>query len=1419
MISFSEFLNIIAVHGENLNSREAVISKITLDDKSLELFIYITSKSKFLYEEKQLILKSSKRILKEFNVHIMYELEKENYKSEEDLIKNEILQYNSSAKAWIDDLLIEINKEDKIATISIESESIFYSLTQNGLNKFLEDKLKVFNDYIVNITHLENVDNSKIDTFINSIEDEEKDICLNTTIKRDIIPEKSSESKSSNGENYSYGKKDIGEILDVKDLNLNMQKVSIKVDIFNIEIKNLKNEKDLIIMSVTDYTSSIIVKVFLSKEKSKDFSENISEGDCIILTGNMQYDNFSKCENVMIRYMEKSSRYIREDNSSEKRVELKVHSKMSTMNGVSSFKSIAKRAKYWGHNAIAITDNADVQGFPEAMEAGEKYGLKIIYGLDGNFVDDQLQIIKDYKSGKDYNTYVVFDIETTGLSVRKDKITEIGAVKIKDGHIVERFSQLINPEKNIPQIVVELTGISNALVENEPVIEDVIQDFNEFCKGSVLVAHNATFDISFIRKEMKNAGILFDYPVLDTLQLARAVIKGVKRFNLSTISKRLGVSLVNAHRAVNDAEATAEVFLKMLEIMKKDNIQTFDEINSLNKEINCAALFEGSISIIVQNLTGLKNLYKLVSESHMEYYNRNAKVPRSLLDKYREGLLVGSGNSSSELYKAVFNMEPDDVIKKIASYYDYIEIQPVSNNLNYVVKDMVHGYDELREINKKLYNLGKELDIPVIANGDIHYLDERDDVVRRIILNGKTGRPVENAHIPQELYFKNTQEMLDEFRYLGDDIAREVVIKNPNHLVEICDDIKPIPDGTFPPVIEGSEDDLKEMCYKKAYSIYGNPLPEVVENRLKKELDSIITHGYAVLYIIAQKLVKKSNEDGYLVGSRGSVGSSFAATMSDITEVNPLPPHYVCPNCKHSKFLDDPDIGSGVDLPDKICPECSTPMRKDGHNIPFEVFLGFYGDKEPDIDLNFAGEYQPKAHKYTEDLFGEGYVFRAGTIGTVAEKTAYGFTKKYFEDQYLSNIEVERLAQECTGVKRTSGQHPGGVMICPRDKEIFDFTPIQYPADDPTSGVITTHFDYNFIHGKILKLDILGHDGPTIIKMLEDFTGVDSMEITLDDPATISLFSSSEKLKMNDEIFKCSTGTLGIPEFGTNFVIQMLLETKPKNFAELVRISGLSHGTDVWTTNAQELVRAGKAKLSEVICTREDIMLYLIHAGAENKFAFDTMEKVRKGKGLTEDKKEIMKTLPLPPWYIDSCEKIKYMFPKAHAVAYVMLSFRIAYFKLNYPLAFYATYFSIKLSDFDGELVLSGADAIKQKLDVLKNSDEKLSAKDKGEITVLEVVLEMLSRGYEFEKPNLYTSDSSKFSILDGKVVMPLRGLSGVGETVANNIVEAREDGEFLSIENLVKRTKATKSVIEIFKQNNLLDKMPESNQLSLFTL
>ena len=1396
---------------ENI-SDDIVIESIKRNKISGEVSFVISSKKDIELDIREKIRSIFSQNLEDYKIYMDFK-SSSLYKSEDDLICAEILKYNPSSKIWIND--IAINKNTKINKIEIvlPSEEAYYSLNQNGFAAYLERELKVFSDYKINFSFVENkVEEDNIESFISQIEEAEEVI----SSKHEIDIKTKSEKKEKKSKKInSYGKKDIDIVEKLINVNVNSQKVTVEVDIFNVESRELKNGNFLISLSITDYSSSTLAKIFLKPDKAQEFLESFKEGDHVIITGNVSYDNFSRCETIMLRYIEKKDKVLRMDYAEEKRTEFRIHSKMCQMSGVTSFTDFAKRAKLWGHDALAIADTNDVQGFPEAMEAGEATGLKIIYGTDINFVDDFEKIVSNYDNSKSYSNYVVFDIETTGLSSRNDKITEIGAVKIRDGIIVDRFSQLINPEKEIPQVVVELTGISNSLVENEPTIEEVIPKFYEFSKDSVLVAHNAKFDISFIRREYKNNNLEFNHPILDTLVLARATMTHMKRFNLGTLCKNLGVSLVGAHRAVNDAEATAEVFIKLIEKIKRNEEFNFDNLNKHIRNIDSKRLFESSLLLIVKDEVGLKNLYKLISESHMEYFNFSPKVPGSLLNKYREGILIGSGNANSELFDAIYRMCPREELIEIAKYYDFLEIQPASDNIM-AIEDGKFTVEDIRSINKEILSLGKELNKPVIADSDTYYIEEEDDVLRRIVLNGKPGRPDPQANRSQKFYFKSTEEMLDEFSYLGEENSYKVVVENTKFLKESIIDIKPIPDGKYPPVIEGSDQSLREMTYKKAHEIYGDDLPKIVEDRLEKELKSIISNGYSVLYIIAQKLVKKSNDDGFLVGSRGSVGSSFVATMADITEVNPLPPHYICPNCKYSEFTKDLTYGSGVDMPDKSCPKCGSPLKKDGHNIPFEVFLGFYGDKEPDIDLNFAGEYQPRAHKYTEELFGEGYVFRAGTIGKIAEKTAYGYVKKYFENKNISPIEVDRLSRAITDGKRTSGQHPGGVMIVPKTNSIFDFTPIQYPADDPSSGVITTHFDYNFIHGKILKLDILGHDGPTIIKMLEDFTGIDSNTIKFDDQKTLSIFNSADIFEMDEDIFTCKTGTLGIPEFGTSFVISMLLETKPKNFADLVRISGLSHGTDVWISNAQELVDSGRAELKDVIATREDIMVYLINAGAENKMAFDTMEKVRKGKGLTEEQESIMKNLDLPEWYIDSCKKIKYMFPKAHAVAYVMLSFRIAYYKLNYPLAFYATFFTIKLNDFNGENIIEGPNFLKNRIKLLREI-EKPTAKDKGEIRVSEVALEMYARGFEFLQADLYKSKASEFTIEDGKIRMPLRSIPGIGENCANNIEEESKKSKYLSIEDFSKRTKAGNSVISILQKNGMLENLDETNQISLF--
>lgn len=1390
-------------------------NKATFDKNNMSVIFNFLCKKELTLEDKDYLKKGLENVLDGLLVQCEFLIEEDTDIIES--IKNIIVEYNPSTQRCIEDVKIDFSENDNTLTIFPHSSELYYSFTSNGLKKYIIENIgNVDFENVVFIKPSEEVisKDENISKKIEEITQYEKQLIKST----ETVKEKPVEKIEVSGE-FKFGKKDLLEITNISDVTLNQPKVTITGKIFSIDSKEIKDEKFVYTIGVYDKTGSYYAKFFLNKEKAKEFDATINIGTSVLITGNPQYDNFIKDVSLAIRYLEVVNDEIKSDTADVKRVELKLHTQMSAMNGVTTFTEFAKRAKYYGMDAIAITDVADVQGFPEAMEVSQRLGLKILYGLDANYVDDSDQILKHNEpnaSIKDKN-FVVFDIETTGFSPRTDEITEIGAVKISNGVIVDRFSQLINPLRSIPYEVQELTGITPELVSDKPTIDTVIVEFNEFCKDCVLVAHNASFDTRFIRRDMEKHDIKFVYSVVDTLYLARALVTDIKRYNLTALSKKFGVSLVNAHRAVNDAEATALVFIKLMELAFNTDEKAMSDLNVLSPLINPAILFESSVSILVKNEIGLKNLYKLVSDSHLKYVNKLAKVPKSLLIKYREGLLIGSGNSKSELFEAVLNLEKEERIKEIASFYDYIELQPIEDNLYLIQKGIIKNITELEEIYKYIYNLATELNKLVCATGDVYYLDKEDDLVRRIVLSSQTP-PARDANNKNELYFKTTDEMLKSFKFLGEEIAYEIVVSNTRKISESIDNIKPIPDGTYPPSIEGADEDLRKICYEKAHSIYGEELPEIVEKRLEVELKSIITHGYAVLYIIAQKLVAKSNNDGYLVGSRGSVGSSFAATMASITEVNPLVPHYVCPNCKHSEFFENGEVDSGVDLEDKICPVCGTPLKKDGHDIPFEVFLGFNGDKEPDIDLNFAGEYQPTAHKYTEELFGEGYVFRAGTIGTIAEKTAFGYVKKYFEGTNINLAEVDRLSKKLIGIKRTSGQHPGGVMIVPKSKEIYDFTPIQHPADDMSSKVITTHFDYNFIHGKILKLDILGHDGPTIIKMLEDFTGVNSGQIPLNDKRTLSLFNNSAELEMDEQIFSTSTGTLGIPEFGTDFVKQMLVETKPQNFADLVRISGLSHGTDVWTNNAQTLVNEGRATLSNVICTREDIMTYLIRAGAENKMAFDTMEKVRKGKGLTEEQKTIMKKLDLPEWYIQSCEKIKYMFPKAHAVAYVTQSFRIAYYKLYYPLAFYATFFTTKLSEFDGEIINKGPDEVKKKISEIK-SLEKPTTKEKDLLSVLIVVMEMFARGYEFANADIYQSLASKFTIKDNKVLMPLRAFNGVGESVANQIVEERNNGPFISIEDFKKRTGTGKTTTEILKVNNLLNDLQETNQISLFDL
>ncbi|WP_326909158.1 PolC-type DNA polymerase III [Sedimentibacter sp. MB31-C6] len=1192
--------------------------------------------------------------------------------------------------------------------------------------------------------------------------------------------------------------------------------VNVKGKIINIDKRVLKTGTILLIITLTDLTDSIRAKYFCPKNFD---DEDYKKGNFIQIIGTAEYDEYEKQLVIKINNMQKIEEEItRMDNAKEKRVELHLHTGMSSMDGINGFKDYANKAKLWGHKAMAITDHGVVQGFPEAMDCSDD-NFKVIYGMEGYLINDVVSIVYKCEALNLDDEFVVFDLETTGLNPKKDDIIEIGAVKVRNRKIIDSFSTFVHIDRSIPAKIIELTSITDDMLIGQPDITKALSDFFEFVgENGVLVAHNANFDVSFIKeKSINHLNINYDPSVIDTLELSKALMKEVKNHKLNTLTKKLGIKLENHHRAVDDAQATGFLFINLLNMLKERSIIELGNLNELLKDdIDVKKQISYHINILVKNYTGLKNLYKLVSESHLNYFYKKPRLLKSRLSNFREGLIIGTACEAGELYRGLLNGASDEKIEEIASYYDFLEIQPLQNNMFLVKNERVKDMDELKGINSKIVSLGEKLNKLVIATGDVHFLEKEDEVFRRILM---TGQGFGDAEDQAPLYLMTTDEMLDNFSYLGEEKAYEVVVKNTNFIADNVDFLLPIPNGTFPPIIEGSDEELRSIAYEKAKSIYGNNLPEIVEKRLERELNSIIGNGYAIMYIIAQKLVKKSNEDGYLVGSRGSVGSSFAATMSGITEVNPLVPHYICPHCKYSEFITDGSYGSGYDLPDKNCPKCGEILNKDGHDIPFEVFLGFEGDKEPDIDLNFAGEEQGIAMKFTEELFGEGKVFRAGTIGTIADKTAYGFVKNYFEDKGIvkRRAEIDRLIQGCLGVKRTSGQHPGGVMVVPRNKDIHDFTPVQYPANNEKSGTITTHFDYHSISGRILKLDLLGHDTPSIIRMLEDFTGINRDDVPTDDPETMTIFNSPKVFGITLDEINCKTGTLAIPEFGTPFVRQMIMDTKPKSFSDLVRISGLSHGTDVWINNAQDIIRQGYAEIGGVISTRDDIMTYLIQMGVPKKKSFDIMERVRKGKGLRDEDEVAMKEQDVPQWYIDSCNTIKYMFPKAHAVAYVTMSVKIAYFKVHYPAAFYATYFTMKAEDFDADIIVKGENSILQNIKILEEKGNEKTAKEKNLITVLEVAFEMYKRGYKFTKVDLYKSDDKKFLLSDEGIIPPLVGLQGVGANAAANIKAERENGEFISIEDIAKRAKVSKTVIEVMEKHGCFKDLDKTNQISLF--
>ncbi|MFZ5352038.1 MAG: PolC-type DNA polymerase III [Bacillota bacterium] len=1333
-------------------------------------------------------------------------------------IKQMVFSKNPSLMGFLKDSTIDVL--DNNAVITVPTKVIADYLLVRKCDRLFEgcinDYFKLNNRVIIKYKE----ETFKEEEYLEKIIQEEEKIIKSVLENKQGTGFKADSKSGVPGQNnIIYGKPFADMPLKISELNEDSGRVTIEGSIFNVEVKPLNNGKTIISFSVTDNTNSITVKLFIKEESSSaKLIENITEGRYVRIKGDVQHDTYAKEIVIYPLNIVEGEKYVRTDEAEVKRIELHAHTSMSTMDGICSVEQLIKRAKEWGHKAIAITDHGVVQAFPEAYEAGKKAGIKIIYGVEGYFINDGIPIVygeADYDFEKEF---VVFDIETTGLSPINDKITEIGAVKLKNGKIVESFSKLINPEIAIPAKIIELTGITDDMVKNERTIREVLPEFLSFVGDLPLVAHNASFDWGFIKAKAAELNLEVNNTVIDTLQLSRALLIELKKHKLNIICEHLGIKLENHHRAADDAAATAYVFVRFIEMLKEREIYSVSHINSKLMGLGSSYknLEANHIIILVKNQTGLKNLYKLISISHLDYFYKKPRIPKSLLLQYREGLIIGSACEAGEIFKGILNNMDENLLFENAKLYDYLEIQPAANNEFLVRNGRLTSIEDLYAINKRILRLGEKLNKPVIATGDVHFLEPEDEVYRRILM---AGQGFTDADQQGPFYLKTTEEMLKDFSYLGKEASYKVVVENPNKLIEDIDDIVPVPEETYPPRIEGSEEQIRTLSMTKAHSIYGDKLPEIVDMRLEKELNSIINNGYAVMYLIAQKLVTKSLQDGYLVGSRGSVGSSFVATMCDITEVNPLPPHYICPNCKHSEFSLDGTFGCGVDMPDKECPNCGTKYKKDGFDIPFETFLGFDGDKEPDIDLNFAGEYQAEAHKYTEELFGKGYVFRAGTIGTIAEKTAYGFVKKYADEKQLriNNAETGRLVKGCTGIKRTTGQHPGGVMIVPDYKEIYDFTPIQRPADDTSSNIITTHFDYHSISGRILKLDILGHDVPTIIKMLEDLTGFKATDIPLDDASTMSLFNSTEALGINLDDIDCKSGSLGIPEFGTKFVRQMLMETTPQSFADLVRISGLSHGTDVWINNAQELVKNGICKLKDVIPTRDDIMVYLMYAGLKPKSAFKIMEMVRKGKGLTPEFEQEMREKGVPDWYIESCKKIKYMFPKAHAAAYVMMSFRIAYYKVYYPEAFYATFFYAKLDDFDADLLTKGKDFVKAKWIEIDRLGNNATTKEKNLMTLLEVVYEMYLRGIKLLPVDLYLSDASKFQITKDGILPPLSALQGLGINAALSIVNAREESHFISVDELRERAKVSKTVIEILRGHGCLKDLPEYSQLSLF--
>ena len=1245
---------------------------------------------------------------------------------------------------------------------------------------------------------------------------------------------KSFHRQAKNDPTVFYGKNCEGPVTPIIDIQDEIGEVVIDGQILKVEEREIAGEKLIIMFDVTDYTDSIRCKIFIRKDQAEEenIHEFLAKGNSVKVKGIPTMDNFSHelCLLSIIGIKEIEFKIQkRQDNATEKRVELHAHTKMSNMDGLTDMKALVKRAHDWGHKAVAITDHGVTLGFTDAfhglqgMKLPPEDPFKIIYGLEGYLVDDDEPTVWNANGQSLRGNMVVFDLETTGFSSENDQIIEFGAVKVLDGKIVERYSSFVKPTIAIPPHITELTSITDEMVQDAPGIEVVLPEFLKYAKDCVLVAHNASFDYGFIRNKGKKLGLDVTFTVIDTMNTGRLLFPKLAKYTLDRLAKVLKLPEFNHHRAVDDAEETALIYQRFIDMLVKMDITNVDELH--NRTIDAPEIIRKKpmyhIIILAANEIGRTNLYRLVSYSHLKYYARRPRIPRSLIEEYREGLIIGSACEAGELYKAVLHKE-EERIKRLCDFYDYYEIQPIGNNFFMIESEkypQINNNEDLRRINREIVKLGEKYNKLVVATCDVHFMDPEDAIYREIVQAGQGM----GDEVQPPLYLHTTDEMLKEFSYLGDEKAKEVVVTNTNLIADMIEKIEPVYPDKAPPVIPNSDEILREICESKAHAMYGTPLPPQVEKRLDHELDSIIRNGFAVMYIIAQKLVWKSNEDGYLVGSRGSVGSSFVATMSGITEVNPLPAHYYCEKCHYVDF-DSDDVkkfagSSGCDMPAKNCPNCGEPLVQDGHDIPFETFLGFYGDKEPDIDLNFSGEYQSKAHSYTEVIFGAGQTFRAGTVGTLADKTAFGYVKKFYENKGITkrSAEIERLLSGCTGVQRTTGQHPGGIIVLPKGWEIYTFTPVQHPANDMETSIVTTHFDYHSIDHNLLKLDILGHDDPTMIRMLEDMTGIDAKTIPMDDEKVLSLFANTSALGVTpEELMGCDLGSLGVPELGTEFVMQMLRDTKPKCFSDIVRISGLSHGTDVWLNNAQYYIANGDCELSTAICTRDDIMTYLIHQGVENGLAFKIMESVRKGKGLQPEMEEAMKAAGVEDWYIESCKKIKYMFPKAHAVAYVMMAFRIAYYKVYYPLAYYAAFFSIRAKGFNYEKMCQGKSHLETIIKDYRKRSNELTPKEQAELGDMRIVQEMYARGFSFEPIDIFKASAYDFLIIGDKLMPPFCAIDGMGGKAAEGIVEGVKGEPFTSREDFKNRCKISGTIADKMGELGMLGDLPESDQMSL---